>query len=69
MSSHNDVQGDTMRYEADHDDVPQFDDSQLTTTPLLHSSALFILGLKEKYKLSQVALQEVMEGVTSLSYH
>lgn len=29
-------------------------------------SALFILGLKEKYKLTQTATQGVIEGVTNL---
>ena len=31
------------------------------------SSALFLLGLKENYKLSLVAVQGVLEGVTNLS--
>ena len=33
---------------------------------LQKSSALFLLGLKEKHKLTQVAMQGVVEGVTSL---
>ena len=33
---------------------------------LQKSTALFLLGLKEKHKLTQAALQSVVEGVTSL---
>ena len=34
---------------------------------LQKSSAVFLLGLKEKFKLTQVAIQEIVEGVTSLT--
>ena len=34
---------------------------------LQRSSALFLLGLKEKHKLTQVAIQEIVEGVTNLT--
>ena len=34
---------------------------------LQKSSALFLLGLKEKHKLTQVAIQEIVENVTSLT--
>jgi len=34
---------------------------------LQKSSALFLLGLKEKYKLTQVAIQGIIEGVTSIT--
>ena len=37
--------------------------------PLQHSSALFLLGLKEKYKLTQVSIQGVIDGITSLNQH
>ena len=37
--------------------------------PLQNSSALFLLGLKEKYKLTQVAIKGVIEGVSSLNQH
>ena len=37
--------------------------------PLQHSSTLFLLGLKEKYKLTQVAIQGIIEGVSSLNQH
>ena len=33
---------------------------------LQRSSALFLLGLKEKHKLTKVAIQEIVEGVTNL---
>ena len=33
---------------------------------LQRSTALFLLGLKEKHKLSQAAVQSVVDGVTSL---
>ena len=35
---------------------------------LQNSTALFLLGLKEKYKLTQVAIQGVI-GVSSLTQH
>lgn len=34
---------------------------------LQKSAALFLLGLKEKHKLTQVAVQEIVEGVTILT--
>ena len=34
---------------------------------LVQNSAVFLLGLKEKYKLTQTAIQGVIEGVTTLS--
>ena len=40
---------------------------QCSSELLQKSSALFLLGLKENYKLSQVAVQGVLEGVTNLS--
>jgi len=36
---------------------------------LQKSSALFILGTKEKHKLTQTAIQGVLDGVTNLSQH
>ena len=33
---------------------------------LVQNSAVFLLGLKEKYKLTQTAVQGVIEGVTNL---
>ena len=33
---------------------------------LQRSTALFLLGLKEKHKLPQAAVQSVVDGVTSL---
>ena len=33
---------------------------------LLKSSALFLLGLKEKYKLTQASVQGIVDGVASL---
>lgn len=35
---------------------------------LQKSSALFLLGLKEKYKLPQVVVQGIIDGVTSLTH-
>ena len=40
---------------------------QCSSELLQKSSALFLLGLKEKHKLTQVALQGVLEGVTNLN--
>ena len=45
------------------------DSLHCSSNPLQNSSALFLLGLKEKYKLTQVAIQGVIEGVSSLSQH
>ena len=67
LSLHNDAQHDMMQCETDHYMLQS--DKQLPTTPLFHSSALFILGLQEKYKLSQVVMQGIVEGVTSLNHH
>ena len=40
---------------------------QCSSELLQKSSALFLLGLKEKNKLTQVALQGVLEGVTNFN--
>lgn len=39
------------------------------SSSLQNSSALFLLVLKEKYKLTQVAVQGVIEGVSNLNQH
>ena len=61
----------TVDEASDETDISQpVDDKQPTTPPSLHySSALFLLGLKEKFKLSQVAMQGIIEGITTLSQH
>ena len=50
--------------------VEMISDSTTETAPnpkdLLKSSALFLLGLKEKYKLTQASVQGIINGVTSL---
>lgn len=49
----------------------EISNSHMETAPnpeeLLKSSALFLLGLKEKYKLTQVSVQGIINGVTSLT--
>jgi hypothetical protein len=40
--------------------------SGMSMEALQRSSALFLMGLKETYKLTQTAVQGVIEGVTSL---
>jgi len=40
--------------------------SIISSDDIRKSSAIFLLSLKEKYKLTQVALQGVIEGVTGL---
>lgn len=40
-----------------------------SSNSLQNLSALFLLGLKEKYKLTQVAIQGVIEGVSNLIQH
>lgn len=44
------------------DDIPTW-----TAKDLQKSSAQFLYGIKEKYKLTQVAIQEIFEGATSLT--
>ncbi len=58
----------------DRDDVlahraeePEFQAVRATPPSIHESSALFLMGLKEERKLTQVALQSVIEGVTSLT--
>jgi len=64
-----------------HDDDDDDDDDNALTDPdmcdshqlcfskesLQKSSAIFLLGLKEKFKLTQVSLQGVIQGVTALT--
>ena len=42
------------------------DDGDDVTRRLQESAALFLLGLKEKQKLTQVTAQAIIEGVTNL---
>ena len=43
------------------------EEGEACSQELLHrSTALFLLGLKEKHKLTQAAIQSVVDGVTSL---
>ena len=58
--------------DSDHDE-DSIEDSEgntgesiITSEQLQMMSATFLMGTKEKYKLSQVALQGIIEGVTSL---
>lgn len=41
-------------------------DQSLSVENLSKPTALFLMGMKEKYKLTQAALQGIVEGVTSL---
>lgn len=50
----------------DKDDAEELEDI-LPHELLQNSSALFLLGIKEKYKLTQVATQGIVEGVTNLT--
>lgn len=53
----------------DDDLAPHLGDSSSGTVcqlTLQQSTALFLMGLKEKHKLTQVALQGVIDGATSL---
>ena len=44
------------------------DQSRIPSQDVLKkNSALFLLGLKEKFKLTQTSLQGVIEGVTALN--
>ena len=71
------VQNNDYDTEVDNDNILEDDvvmpDSQCTMPDsrklLQKSSALFLLGLKEKYKLPQVVVQGIIDGVTSLSHH
>ena len=57
--------------EVSNDPVPSESDDheaiQYSSELFQKSAALFLLGLKEKHKLSQVALQGVLEGVTKFT--
>lgn len=41
---------------------------QLSHEVLQRSSATFLLGMKEKFKLTQTSLQGIVQGVTTLNY-
>ena len=45
---------------------PNTDFSLCSKDTLQKSSAMFLIGLKEKFKLTQAATQEIVEGVTNL---
>jgi len=56
-------------------DILQSHDMQVSDSYLCHSpeiiqkhSASFLLGLKEKFKLTQVSVQGVIQGVTALNH-
>ena len=57
---------DNHDYGAGGDDDAAGDIPTNQSLTLQESTALFLMGLKEKHKLTQVALQGVIEGVTSL---
>ena len=57
---------DDFTEENDWSNAEQHDNIIDATTTLKISSALFILKLKEKQKLTQVAVQQIIEGVASL---
>jgi len=52
-----------------HDEINPDTNNILTLTAkdLQKSSAYFLLGMKEKYKLTQVAIQGIVEGTTSIT--
>lgn len=64
-SIHEDDNGDS--YEGDDHNSLSHENTDDQAKCLQKSSALFLMGLKEKYKLTQVALQGVIEGATSLT--
>lgn len=68
-------EGTSISVHSDHlqnAEIPELMEEAIDEIPSLSlqsSSALFLLGLKEKYKLPQVAIQGIIEGVTSLIQH
>lgn len=58
---------DVEYYGEDTTETTSFDLPPCSMDALQKSSAVFLLGLKEKFKLTQVAIQEIVEGVTSLT--
>lgn len=67
----NTLEDDTDSSDSDHDSV-QKDSSAIhvqncSRDGLQKSSALFLLGLKEKHKLTQATVQSVVKGVTNLT--
>lgn len=57
---------DDSEEQPDHDLDPHLGDSSNGSITLQQSTALFLMGLKEKHKLTQVALQGVIDGATGL---
>ena len=62
----NDAIGDIGGGNDDGDDGASFALELRDTPPSQRSAAMFLMGLKEKYMITQVALQGVIEGVTNL---
>lgn len=61
-----DIGGDDGDDDGDGDDGITFDSEVRETPPSQRNAAMFLMGLKEKYMITQVALQGVIEGVTNL---
>ena len=61
-----DIGGDDGDDDGDGDDGISFDSEMRETPPSQRNAAMFLMGLKEKYMITQVALQGVIEGVTNL---
>ena len=53
--------------QCDHDAIRDHVEPCTTLSTLQTSSALFLMGLKKERKLTQTALQAIVEGVTSLN--
>ena len=69
------MESDSMQEKNDSDDCSSVNESTICegldsasnkSQELVQNSAVFLLGLKEKYKLTQTAVQGVIEGVTNL---
>ena len=60
-----DDRGNVMAESEHQDDSPQ--PSLSAPSDMQRSSALFLLGLKEKHKLTQVAVQSIIDSVTTLT--
>ena len=67
----NTLENDTDSSDSDHDSVHKDSTAihvqNCSRDELQKSSAFFVLGLKEKYKLTQATVQGVVEGVTILT--
>ena len=70
VAVHSDDNRGNVMAESERQDVPNSDSPQPSLSApsdMQRSSSLFLLGLKEKHKLTQVAVQSIIDSVTTLT--